>query len=364
MPGFVNKPKVVQKFINQCVYCRKMEAALQPLQISDKWILRHSEGGKEGLFSSVGMDIMGSYRFKLGSKNTRSTKLGKAWVLWITCQISSACNAVVMEDYSVSAFMTAFETHVAQTRRPVRITSDAGSQFRSIATRTRAAQKLTNESSEADAGGMDTVSLFQEVAKKMKNIQFFVAPSSAQWSNGLAEGNFRAGKTMMKKLTTRFQQSSFVFKSGFALNTLFQKICGVLNDRPIFFGENSDFYISAKSITCPGTVQSDFDNTMDQTSKSWSMFLQEFESSVVTGDYTKFGKTSITRKHKLLPGDFVYETQNVRRYGIIKEVNSHHTVTVKVLHKRSVGKNEQNYVPKTEQFSAQQIKLIYRVPSK
>ena len=151
------------------------------------------------------------------------------------------------------------------------------------------------------------------------------------------------------------------------LCSYFQKICGVLNDRPIFFGENSDFYISAKSITCPGTVQSDLDSTMDQTSKSWSMFLQEFENSVVTGDYTKFGKTSITRKHELLPGDFVlviYETQNVRRYGIITEVNSHHTVTVKVLHKRSVGKDGQDYVPKIEQFSAQQVKLIYRVPSK
>ena len=95
------------------------------------------------------------------------------------------------------------------------------------------------------------------------------------------------------------------------------------------------------------------------------MLLQEFDNSVVTGDYPKFGKTSITRKHELLPGDFVlviYETQNVRRYGIITEVNSHHTVTVKVLHKRSVGKDGQNYVPKIEQFSAQQVKLIYRVP--
>ena len=356
--------KLVQRFIDQCVYCRRMQAALQPLEISDKWILRHAEAS-EGLFSSVGLDITGSYRFRLGSKNTRSTKLGKAWVLWITCQISSACNAVIMEDYSVSAFMEAFETHVAQTRRPVRVTSDAGSQFRSIATRTRAAQKLANESTETDAESMNAANLFQEVAKKMKDIQFFLAASSAQWQNGLAESNFKAGKILMKKLTTQFQQTSFVFRSGFALNSLFQKICGILNDRPIFFGQNSDFYISARSLTCPGTVQANLDDTIEESSKAWSMFLEEFDNAVVTGDYQKFGKVSTTKKHDLSPGDYVlvvYETQGVRRYGIVTKIDSLHNVSVKILHKRSIGKDGQNYVQKIEQFSTRQVKLIYRVP--
>ena len=161
---------------------------------------------------------------------------------------------------------------------------------------------------------MNAASLFQEVAKKMKDVQVFLAASSAQWQNGLTESNFKAGKILMKKLTTQFQQSNFVFRSGFALNSLFQKICGILNDRPIFFGQNSDFYISARSLTCPGTVQTDLDNTMEETSKAWGMFLEEFDNSVVTGDYQKFGKISTTKKHELLPGDFVlviYETQKV-----------------------------------------------------
>ena len=95
------------------------------------------------------------------------------------------------------------------------------------------------------------------------------------------------------------------------------------------------------------------------------MFLQEFDNSVVTGDYQKFGKTSTTKKHELKPGDFVlviYETQKVRRYGIITKIDSLHTVSVKILHKRCIGKNGQNYVPKVEQFSTQQVKLLYRVP--
>ena len=329
--------KLVQRFIDQCVYCRRMQAALQPLEISDKWILRHAEAS-EGLFSSVGLDIAGSYCFKLGSKNTRSTKLGKAWVLWITCQISSACNAVIMEDYSVSAFMEAFESHVAQMRRPVRITSDAGSQFRSIASRTRAAQKLANESTETDAESMNAANLFQEVAKKMKDIQFFLAALSAQWQNGLAESNFKAGKILMKKLTTQFQQTSFVFWSGFAVNSLFQKICGIL--------------------------KASLDDTIEESSKAWSMFLEEFDNAVVTGDYQKFGKVSTTKKHELLPDDYVlvvYESQGVRRYGIVTKIDSLHNVSVKILHKRSIGKDGQSYVQKIEQFSTRQVKLIYRV---
>ena len=83
--------------------------------------------------------------------------------------------------------------------------------------------------------------------------------------------------------------------------------------------------------------------------------------------FQKFGKKSTTEKHELKTGDFVlviYETQKMRRYGIITNIDSLHTVSVRILHKRSIGRNGQNYVPKVEQFSAQQVKLIYRVPSK
>ena len=251
-----------------------------------------------------------------------------------------------MENYSISGFMESFEIHVAQTRRPVRITSDAGSQFRSIANRTRAAQQLANENTEPE--GMTAANLFEEVAKKMKDVEFFLAASSAQWQNGLAESNFKAGKILMKKLTTQFQQTNFIFRSGFAINSLFQKICAILNDRPIFFGQNSDFYISARSITCPGTVQASPNDTIEESSRAWNMFLEEFDNSVVTGSNQKFGKVSTTKKHGLLPNDYVmviYESQGVRRYGIVKDIPSLHNVNVKILHKRSVGK-EQSYAQK------------------
>ena len=94
------------------------------------------------------------------------------------------------------------------------------------------------------------------------------------------------------------------------------------------------------------------------------MFLGEFDNAVVTGSYQKFGMVSTTKKHGLLPNDYVmviYESQGVRRYGIVKDIPSLHNVNVKILHKRSVGK-EQSYAQKVEQFSVNQVKLIYRVP--
>ena len=82
------------------------------------------------------------------------------------------------------------------------------------------------------------------------------------------------------------------------------------------------------------------------------MFLEEFDNAVVTGAYQKFGKVSTTKKHGLLPNDFVmvvYESQGVRRYGIVKDMPSAHNVNVKILHKRSVGK-EQSELQKLNSF--------------
>ena len=155
----------------------------------------------------MGLNIGGPYRYKMGGRDTRSTKIGKVWILFASCQITSACNAVVMENYSVSGFMEAFETHVAQTRRPSRITSDAGAQFRSVANRTRAAQKAANEIPEPEE--LSAANLFEGVSKKMKNVEFYLAASSAQWQNGLCEANFKSAKLLMKKLTAQFAQVNF-----------------------------------------------------------------------------------------------------------------------------------------------------------
>ena len=63
--------------------------------------------------------------------------------------------------------------------------------------------------------------------------------------------------------------------------------------------------------------------------------MNEFDQAVVTSNFQKYGKAATTRKHGLKINDFVmvvYETQSLRRYGIITEVLSSHNVRVKILH--------------------------------
>ena len=88
----------VASFIKRCAMCQKMKAALQPCVISNKFILRY-DSPQSGVFSSIGINILGPYRFKMGP-GTRSNKMSKAYVLLLCCQFTSALNCVVVEDYS------------------------------------------------------------------------------------------------------------------------------------------------------------------------------------------------------------------------------------------------------------------------
>ena len=90
-----------------------------------------------------------------------------------------------MEDYSTKSFVKALETHIAQFRKPALISCDAGSQFRSISSRTRSHD---HEQVTGDAG--EHPDIFDKAQTVLKDIKFFVASSGAQWQNGLVESNF------------------------------------------------------------------------------------------------------------------------------------------------------------------------------
>ena len=92
----------------------------------------------------------------------------------------------------------------------------------------------------------------RQMTSKLKDIQFFVAPSSTQWCNGKAVADFAQAKILLRKMTGHFGTQSFIFQSSFKITELFIKICAVLNDRPIFYGADSDFYVSVKTLTFPG----------------------------------------------------------------------------------------------------------------
>ena len=145
-------------------------------QISDKFILRH-DSPSSGLFSSIGVDILGPYRYRV-VPNTRSNKMHKARVLLICCQFTSAVNSVVMESYSSKSFLKAYDTHVVQFRKPSFITCDSGSQLKAVATRTRSKTSQELPASEnLENQGENFSDIFERIKLTLKGIRFFIAPS-------------------------------------------------------------------------------------------------------------------------------------------------------------------------------------------
>ena len=330
-----------------------MRAALQPRVISDKFVLRY-DSPQSGLFSSAGVDILGPYKYKMGP-NTRSSKVCKAYVLLVCCQFTSAVNSIIMEDYSTKSFVKALETHIAEWRKPVMISCDAGSQFRSVSSRTRShddQRDMVDDSEHPD--------IFEKAKSVLKDIRFFVASSGAQWENGLVESNFKQAKLVLRKLTGHFGATNVTFKSSFELQRLFQKTCGILNSRPIFY--NTENYVSVKSLTCPGFSSDTLDQILSDTDANFKTFLDLFDTSIIDGDFQRFGGASGSKVDNLKENDFVlviYETQRKRCYGIVQKVLSQHSVEVKILRQRTAGDTKE-FSHIFERFSTRQLKLIFR----
>ena len=344
---------MVTSFIKRCPSCRRLEAALQPREISDKFILRF-DSPQSGLFSSAGVDILGPYKYKTGP-NTRSSKICKAYVLLVCCQFTSALNCVIMDDYSTKSFIKALETHIAQFRKPALISCDAGSQFRSISSRTR-----SHDNDQVAGDHADHPDIFDKAQCVLKDIKFIVASSGAQWMNGLVEANFKQVKLVLRKLTSHFDASNIRFKSSFELMRLFQKSCGLLNSRPIFYNEEN--YVSVKSLTCPGFSSESLDQILSDVESNFRTFLEIFDNSIIDGSFQKFGGASTSKAENLKKDDFVlviYETQKKRCFGIIENVPSKHSVEVKILRQKTVGETKE-FSQILETFSTRQVKLIFR----
>ena len=153
----------MSKFISQCTLCIKLRASVSPLEISDKFILRLSSE-RDGLFHSVGIDILGPVRFKLG-RVTRGNRVAKIWILQVTCQLTSGISFTLMEDYSSSSFIAALETHSRRTRYPVHVTCDSGSQLKA------GLRRLTRSSAEASTVPEESlVGSFEDLVRMPRNI--------------------------------------------------------------------------------------------------------------------------------------------------------------------------------------------------
>ena len=177
--------KTVSRFISHCTLCTKLKASVVPLQISDKWVLRLSSE-EDGLFHSVGIDILGPIRFKL-ARVTRSNRIAKIWLLQVTCQLTSGICFTLMEDYSSAAFLSALETHSRRNRYPAHVTTDSGSQLKAGLKRLTRSSPAAPATDEVLAGELED--MIKDAQKSMSSVKFYVAHSNSQAINGLSESN-------------------------------------------------------------------------------------------------------------------------------------------------------------------------------
>ena len=125
--------KLVKSIIDNCVICKKKQLQLQKVPIGDKFGAKNTQAC-HGLFHTIGLDILGPYRYKAGPV-TRANQTRKAWALMVVCHLTSAVNFGWLESYSTTSLMSGLLAHVHNTRMPALVTGDAGSQIKSAARR-------------------------------------------------------------------------------------------------------------------------------------------------------------------------------------------------------------------------------------
>ena len=371
--------KIVSDKIKKCVHCIRMDAELSHIQIGTKFPF--NDGTLPTIFARVGMDILGPYSWIAG-RRTKGNPIRKSWCLMITCQVTSAVNFVIMEDYSAKAMLAALHQHCNEYIVPDTITCDCGSQLKSAARLTRARTKQ-NEDLSADTENLEEMLI--KTKSQYSSVLWHIAAPSAQFVNGAVEGNYRVAKKYFQGFLRRAEGvPAPTFPSMIELTRLFSVIKHSLNSRPILPPSSSMPYITAKDLLLPSPskwILSD-DHTGDIAPlpgdeedkitflsefgrKLYEEFEMELTQQIVSGDFKRAGGKAHTNKATFLPGDFVLvflPTQKVLRYGLVNQQLSPHKISVKICTRKTLSKNNKNksYCTKDETFAAQQIRLLYR----
>ena len=367
--------KAVSRFISQCTLCTKLKASVIPLEISDKWILRLSSE-QDGLFHSIGIDILGPVRFKLG-RVTRANRVAKIWLLQATCQLTSGISFTLMEDYSSSSFIAALETHSRRTRYPVHITCDSGSQLKAGLKRlTRSSTDTSTTPEESLVGEFED--LVKDAQKHLGSVKFFVAHSNSQAINGLSESNTKVTKHILKSLLYTVQQSSSPFGSFIQVINTFERIASLLNSRAIFHNDSS--VMSVKTLMFPslgksenknednltinlentgvnGTKTKGIMNLVSECDSTHLEFTRLFCQSVRDSTFQRFGKRATRKKNTFQKDDFILIMVAAGvKYGLVNQVISNHTISARLLNKHRKIRSEL----RVEEFASEQCTLLHR----
>ena len=279
------------------------------------------------------MDIIGPFRYKVGSV-TRTNSVRKVWILSLVCQLSGAVSFQLMENYSTAAFISSFENHCNQHRRPRVVTSDAGTQIKAS---TRVLTR--SQAKEFQSEDLEQIDVTADARKKYKTIEWHVAPVEAQHYNGRIEAfNKQIKRLLRTQLGVIRKQPIPEFNSIFDINSYFFKICGLLNDRPIIFDDDS--FVTIKDILLPSLGESAEASVQTVTDK-FKLFVKLFEDEIVLGNYQRHGSRSRVNKTDIREKDFIMVLYPSRpgtyKYGRVIKKISDHRMKVLLLRRKSDG---------------------------
>jgi hypothetical protein len=218
-----------------CTECARHSIKLNISRIGDKWPL-HMASIERGIWSIVGLDLVGPYRFIAGPV-TRANKVQKVWVLVMVCQLSSAVNFCYLQSYSTDSFIQAFANHGNQFRFPSIITADQGSQIKAATKRITRSMSIKENTEDCDEDvvkdGDNWNKMLAETAKKFKETKWHLAPTEAQSQNGCAEANIRVVKKLLRSHQRLLRGQKTIFKSLLDLQSVFCRIGVLLISRPL-----------------------------------------------------------------------------------------------------------------------------------
>ena len=209
-----NLRRKVKSLVSQCVVCRRIRAEPREAQMAP-----HPTAGMMAFpaYSHLQIDYAGPFWAKPAKhKNTRASQPVKIWALLIVDTITKNTNILAVEDYSSTAFGTAFHVHVSRHGIPATITSDPMSGFIGSA-----GEDDTEESPLTGCKAM--------VSKRYPSIQWKFIQPGAQFKQGLIERRVGTLKRLMKSV---YQKAPCMTIMQWM--SLFATIANIINSTPLF----------------------------------------------------------------------------------------------------------------------------------
>ena len=197
----------VDKFIKNCIICRKLRGACQEQKMAG---LPRERLDASPPFTHVGMDVFGPFHVKNGRRET------KRYGLLFTCFCSRAIHIELLDDLSTDSFINALRCFIAIRGAVQSIQSDQGTNF------IGAANELKSAVGEMDPDRIETFLM-------EKQCQFKFNTPNASHTGGVWERQIRTVRSVLNATLAlcpgRLDDAS--------LRTLFYETMAIVNARPL-----------------------------------------------------------------------------------------------------------------------------------